>query len=60
MIAYHCDSNTILRAPFVNRKDNHTIRSYSYIMRRLSDTGHQVDVQILDNEISTGFKITIV
>ena len=29
-------------------------------MRRLADRGHQVDVQILDNETSTDFKITIV
>ena len=29
-------------------------------MRRLSDRGYQVDVQILDNEVSTDFKITIV
>ena len=29
-------------------------------MRRLADRGHQVDVQILDNEVSTYFKITIV
>ena len=49
MIAYHCDSNTILRAPFFNRKDKHSIRAYNYIMRRLADRGHQVDVQILDN-----------
>ena len=29
MIAYHCDSNTTLQAPFVNRKDKHRIRAYS-------------------------------
>ena len=29
-------------------------------MRRLSDRVHQVDVQILDNEVSTYFKRTIV
>ena len=29
-------------------------------MRRLADRGHQVDVQILDNEFSTYFKRTIV
>ena len=27
IIAYHCDSNTILQAPFVNRKDKHRIRA---------------------------------
>ena len=28
-------------------------------MRRLADKGHQVDVQILENEFSADFKITI-
>ena len=31
IIAYHCDSNTILQAPFVNRKDKHRIRAYNSI-----------------------------
>ena len=60
MIAYHCDSNKILRAPFFNSKDKHRIRSYKYIMRRLANRVHQVDVKILDNEVSTDFRITIV
>ena len=33
MIAYHCDSNTILQAQFVNRKDTHRIRAYNSIMK---------------------------
>ena len=33
MIAYHCDSNTILQAPFFNRKDKHRIRAYNSIMK---------------------------
>ena len=60
MIAYHCDSNTILQDPCFNRKDKHRIIAYNYIMRRLSERGHQFDVQILDNEVSTYFKRTIV
>ena len=36
MIAYHCDSNTILQAPFVNIKYKHIIRAYSSIMQRLT------------------------
>ena len=52
MIAYHCDSNTILQAPFVNRKDKHIIRAYNSIMKKLTDRGHHVDIQILDNEVS--------
>ena len=56
MIAYHCDSNTFLQAPFVNSKEKHRIRAYNYIMRCLADRGHQVDVQILDNKVNTYFK----
>ena len=52
MIAYHCDSNTILQAPFANRKNKHRIRAYNSIMKRLADRRHQYDVQILDNEVS--------
>ena len=56
MIAYHCDSNTILQAPFVNRKEKHRIRAYNSIMKKLADRGHHVDIQILDNEFSAEFK----
>ena len=49
MIAYHCDSNTSLQAPFFNRKDKHIIRAYNSIMQKLADRGHHVDIQILDN-----------
>ena len=52
IIAYHCDSNTIMQAPFVNRKDKHRIRAYKSIMKKLADRGHHVDIQILDNEVS--------
>ena len=60
MISYHCDSKTILQAPFFNRKDKHRIRAYNSIMQRLADIGHRVYVKILDNEVSTDFKRTIV
>ena len=53
MIAYNFDSNTILQAQFFNRKEKHSIRAYNSIMQRLAEKGHQVDVQILDNEVST-------
>ena len=60
MIAYHCGSKQILQAPFVKSKYKHSIRAYNSIMRRLADRGHQVDVQILDNEFSVYFKRNIV
>ena len=56
MIAYYCDSNTILQAPFVNKKDKHRIRSYNSIMKKLADGGHNVDIQIMDTEVSAKFK----
>ena len=59
MIAYHCDSNTILQAPFLNRKDKHIIRAYNSIMQKLADRWHNVDIQIFDNEVSAEFKKTI-
>ena len=60
IIAYHCDSNTILQDPCVNRKDKHRIREYNSIMQRLADRGHHMYVKILDNEVSIDFKRTIV
>ena len=60
MIAYHCDSNTIMQTPFVNRKYKHRIQAYNSIMQRLADRGHHVEVHILDNEVSAEFKKTIV
>ena len=59
-IAYHCGSNTIIQDPFINIKDKHSIIEYNSIVQLLSDKGHHVDVQILDNEVSTDFKKTIV
>ena len=60
IIAYHCDSKTILQSSFFNRKYKHRIRACNSIMQRLADRGHHVDVQILDNKVSTDFKKTIV
>ena len=59
MIAYNCDSNTILQAPFVNRKDKHIIRACNSIIKKLVGIGHVVDIHILDNEVSTEFNKTI-
>ena len=58
MVAYYYDSNTILQAPFSNRKIKHRIRSYNSNMMRLAEQGHQVDVQILDNKFSADFNRT--
>ena len=44
MIAYQCDSNTILQAKLVNSENKHRIQAYSSIMKRWADRGQQVDV----------------
>ena len=59
MIAYHCDSNTILQAPFKTKGDKHRIEAYNSIMSRLKARGHKVDLQILDNEVSAEYKRVI-
>ena len=59
MIDYHCDPNTILQDPLVNRKDKHIIRAYNSIIQKLTDRGNHVYIQILDNEVRAEFKKTI-
>ena len=56
MIAYHCDTNVILACPFTSRKDIHRLKAYNTIMTRVQNLGHQVDLQILDNEASAEYK----
>jgi hypothetical protein len=46
----HC--NAILCAPYVNRSNKHQLAAYGSIMRRLANCGHDVDLQILGNEVS--------
>ena len=56
MVAYHCDSNAILVAPFKTRKDKHRLEAYKSIMTRLRKNGMNVNLKILDNEASSKFK----
>ena len=60
MIAYYCDSNTTIQAPFANSENKHGMQAFKFIMKRLADCGHQVDVKILDNEVRAEFKRIIV
>ena len=55
-IAYHCDSNAIIAAPFKSRADRHRLLTYGAIMKHLKDRNIMVDLQILDNESSTKYK----
>jgi hypothetical protein len=59
-IAFHSHCNAILCTPYVNRSNKHQLAAYDSIMRRLANRGHNVDLQILDNEVSAKFKATIV
>jgi hypothetical protein len=59
-IAFHSRCNAILCTPYVNRSNKHQLATYDSIMRRLANRGHNVDLQILNNEVSTKFKVTIV
>ena len=56
MIAYHCDSNTILQASFYSRSDKHCIPDFNSIMERLRQRGHKVNHQVMDNKCSSNFK----
>lgn len=59
MVAYHCDSNAILVAPFKSRKDLHRQAAYNSIRTRLAAKGLTVDLQVLDNEASSSYKLLI-
>jgi hypothetical protein len=58
-IAYHSLCNAILCAPYANRSDKHQLTAYNSIMRRLTNSGHNDDLQILHNKVSAKFKATI-
>jgi hypothetical protein len=59
-IAFYSHCNAILCTPYVNRSNKHRLAAYNSIMRHLANRGHDVDLQILDNEVSAKFKATIV
>ena len=52
IVAYHCDSNSIMVVPFKTRKDKDCMAAYNTIMQRLKDRYMLVNLQILDNEAS--------
>ena len=59
MLAYHVDTNVILVEPFASRHDRHHLAAADCIMANLTKRGHDVDLQILDNECSTVYKLQI-
>ena len=56
MVAYHCDSNMILTAPFKSHSNKHRMLAYHNIMQRLKAHGMLVDLQIMDNAASAEYK----
>ena len=56
MIAYHCDSITIIDSPFKSHANKHILLDYGSIMQHLKDRNILGDLQILDNEASTEYK----
>ena len=56
MIAYHSDGNLIFQKAFKTKRDRHCIIAYNAIMTLLAAQGLSVDIQILDNETSAGYK----
>ena len=56
MVAYHCNLNMILTAPFKSRSDKHCMLAYNDIMQRLKARGMLVNLQIMDNKASAEYK----
>ena len=44
MVAYHCNLNMILTAPFKSRSDKHRMLAYNDIMQRLKARGMLVNL----------------
>ena len=49
VIAFHCNTNTILNSPFKTRGDTHHIAAYNSTMQKLTSRGQKVNLQVLDN-----------
>ena len=58
MVAYHCDLNAILVAPFKNWKDKHRLEAFDSIMSRLKTHNILTDLKILNNKASKEYKQT--
>ena len=59
MLAYHVDTNVILVDPFASCHDRHCLAAADRIMANLTKRGHGVNLQILDNECSSAYKLQI-
>ena len=59
MMAYHCDSNSIMVVPFKSRKYKDRMATYNTIIQRLKDRNMLVNLQILNNEASKEYTTII-
>ena len=59
MLAYHVDTNVILVEPFASRHDRHRLSAADRNIANLTKRGHGVDLQIIDNQCSTAYKLQI-
>ena len=59
MIAYHCDSNTILFFPFKSRNYSHILLAYNDIMTRIKQRNQLVDLKIFDKWATAEYKATM-
>ena len=59
MVAYHCDTNTIIIEPFHTREDCHHIPAYTHIMTCLKNYGHVLDHQVLNKEASKEYRLHV-
>ena len=59
ILAYQCNCNTILVAPFSTKHDRHCIHAYNSIMNRFKRRGDKVSHQVLGNESSQEYRCVI-
>ena len=59
MITYHCDANLILAGTFTSRNYKHRLLAYDNLIQILCNNKLTVDLQIINNEVSTEYKRAI-
>ena len=52
---YHVGANEILIKPFQTKSSAHRIPAHNRVLERLKAAGMQVDLQIMDNEVSKAY-----
>ena len=59
MIAYNCDINAIIAAPFKSRADKHRLIAYNSIIQPIKYRNILVDLNILDHGASAQYNCII-